>query len=65
LNISDKMITTSKYYAQNSTYLIKYFKELAIVPTGVNVLKFNLTVIKGYLKKVWQSSVCPICWTIG
>lgn len=51
LNISDKIIATSKYYAQNSTYLKKYFKELGIVPPGVDVLKFNLNVNKGYLKK--------------
>jgi len=51
LSISDKIIATSKYYAQNSTYLKKYFKELDIVPPGVDVLKFNLNVNKGYLKK--------------
>ncbi len=51
LNISDKIIASSKYYAQNSTYLKKYFKEIGIVPPGVDVLKFNLNVNKGYLKK--------------
>jgi glycosyltransferase involved in cell wall biosynthesis len=51
LNISDKIIVTSKYYAQNSNYLRKYFKELGIVHPGVDVLKFNLNVNKGYLKK--------------
>lgn len=51
LKISDKIITSSGYYAKNSPYLSKYLDKICIVPPGVEISRFNLKVNRHSMQK--------------
>lgn len=48
---ADKIVVTSKYYADNSPYMRNHFDKMAIIPPGVNLSSYNTDVDHTWLKR--------------
>jgi len=55
LDISRRIIVTSKYYAKNSPYLRRYHHKLRVVSPGVDIQKYNINPDRtDYLKRKYN-----------